>query len=180
LKFLDFLLCLLQLQRFERKRIACCCLIDPFKAFANAFSKINRFCIVSCSWCVFVELFLLCRGVHSQLIKETSVEDDLKKVRFAMEMLFGEKASESLHASMSSSSASSSTAEPIEDLLSSVFEQLPDLAEIGPQLKFDQVGFLFKFSGCCFKETCCFRILMFESNLWRRFTSLLAAKSWKS
>ncbi len=87
---------------------------------------------------------------------ETSVEDDLKKVRFAMEMLFGEKVadSSSVHASMSADSFASG-GEAVEgentkgekiarfkkknsDLLSSVFDNLPALADVGPQLRFEK------------------------------------------
>ncbi len=81
-------------------------------------------------------------GAALSVALETSVEDDLKKVQFAMELLFGEKVSSSATAQLFSSSNSSivasslATGEAVEDLLSSVFDNLPDLAEVEGRLKF--------------------------------------------
>jgi hypothetical protein len=78
-------------------------------------------------------------GAALSVALETSVDDDLKKVQFAMELLFGEKITSSATAQLFNSSivaSSLATGEAVEDLLSSVFDNLPDLAEVEGLLKF--------------------------------------------
>ncbi len=76
-------------------------------------------------------------GAALSVALETSVEDDLKKVQFAMQLLFGEKASSEALLFSTTMNGSMATGEAVEDLLSSAFDNLPDLASVEGLLKFE-------------------------------------------
>lgn len=91
-------------------------------------------------------LFQQSIGAALSVALESSVEEDLRKVNFAMTLLFGKQVARSLHETCSKAGEGPAGAvaavedlyasEAFEDLLSSEFEKMPEVSDIEAQLEF--------------------------------------------